>query len=68
MLQVLTAQMIAEDRERAIQRRLREGAVRRDAKAAVAARQAAPAAVHDPAIHTAGLRCGACRPSAVGAC
>lgn len=68
MLQVLTAELIARERELAIQRRLREGAIRRDAAEATRAPAAVPAAQHDPAVHGAGRRCGACAPSAVGAC
>ena len=67
MLHVLTAQIVAEERERAIQRRLREAAVRREA-ATTGRVEAPPAPRHDASLHAAGRRCGACPPAAAGAC
>ena len=49
MLNVLTAQIIAEERERAIQRRLHEAALRREAMAAKAVAPAPTTSVTDPA-------------------
>jgi hypothetical protein len=68
MLQVLTAQIVAEERERAIQRRLREGAVRREATLAATAAAVVPGVHHGPNVHSSDARCGACPPAAAGAC
>jgi hypothetical protein len=65
MLHILNAQMLAAERERTIQRRLREAAVRADVLAANASAEERP---HDPGIHREGRRCGACGPAAISAC
>jgi hypothetical protein len=62
MLQVLTAQIVASEREMAIQRRLQERANVRLALAAKAAEQAtATPTSHDPAAHAAHRPCVACQ-------
>jgi len=63
MLHVLTAQLVADERERAIQRRLQEHALRREAMVAKATLLAQTAHVHDPATHTADRPCGVCPPA-----
>ena len=68
MLQVLTAQIIADERERAIHRRLKEDAVRREARLASAVGPASPVGRHGAQTHPDGRRCGACPPAAAGAC
>ena len=67
MLHVLTAQIVADERERAIQRRLREQAVRREAVAANAIRPAQAANVHTEAKSTE-RPCGDCPPVGATAC
>lgn len=63
MLHVLTAQIAAEERERAIQRRLREHAVQQESMAAKAAAAAPRPAEHDPTSHAPDRPCGACKPA-----
>jgi len=67
MLHVLTAQLAADERERAIQRRLREQAVRREAVAAKAARPAQTVPANAQAKGTERPR-GDCPPVGAGAC
>ena len=64
MLHVLTAQIVAEERERAIQRRLREHAMRQEALAAKAAAAAPKVPAHDPRSHAPDRPCGACQSAA----
>jgi hypothetical protein len=61
MLHVLTAQLVADERERAIQRRLRDQSARREAMAAKAARSAQAVPAHSHESH-AERPCGACPP------
>lgn len=62
MLHVLTAQIVADERERVIQRRLRDQANRREAMAARVAQPATTAPAHTQASH-AERPCGACPPA-----
>jgi len=62
MLHVLTAQIVADERERVIQRRLRDQADRRQAMAARAAQPAAAIPAHIHASH-AERPCGVCPPA-----
>jgi len=66
MLHVLTAQIVAEERERAIQRRLRDQGNRREAMAAKAVQPAPAVLAHNHTAH-AERPCGACPPARASA-
>ena len=64
MLHVLTAQILADERERAIQRRLRILGLRREARVARSAGAAPSTPRHDASAHPKGQRCGDCPQAA----
>ena len=64
MLHVLTAQILADERERAIQRRLQEHALRLEAMEAKAARRAMMSGDQDAASGAADRPCAPCPPPA----
>jgi len=66
MLHVLTAQIVADERERAIQRRLRNAALQREAMAAKAAQPNQAAAPNTHSSH-AERPCATCPPARAAA-
>ncbi len=64
MLQILMARAVIDERERAIQRQLRERAARRTAQGEAAALTTPASPAHDAAAHAADAPRGAAQPAA----